>query len=116
MNIKDRILLSQKNRAKVAVEMPEWADENGDASTIYVTEMTAGESSAILAILEGDEGESGINALIETIILKTQDESGALLFTQDDKEMLLAEKATTLQKIGDAVSNLTTDVETASKN
>ena len=115
-HIRDRISHAQSNRRKSSISVEAWPDEKGDPTVLYFTELTAGEAAALAPKINGDNEESQIYALVDTIILKTLDADGNKVFTDQDRELLLNESPTVLSDIGECITNLAGTVEEAAKN
>ena len=72
---------------RLSIEVPEWPDENGNPSLIYVQALTCDEMDKITEVAEGDG--SGGSMMVYTLIFKAQKEDGTKHFSIGDKDALL---------------------------
>ncbi len=67
------------------IDIPEWADDAGEALRIFTTPITLHERAAIARMSGGDENE----AICRTVILKAEDQQGEKMFTLENKNELM---------------------------
>lgn len=90
------ILAAQKMKTK-EVSVPEWGDET---STVTITELTAREAQALGAKAKDNEAEAMSLWVIAGVI---DPETGARMFSDDDKEALALLGAGPILRVGTAV-------------
>lgn len=88
-------ILGSRPRRYEDVEVPEWA------GTVRVVALTAGERLALAPLIESDQDIS-----VPLTIACARDEAGAPLFTDADREALLAGDSVPLQRVALAAARV----------
>jgi len=113
MSIAKRIAAKRAEKERSFVEVEEWGD---DAPLIlYFTEVTARDIDRIQRKHPNFLTSPTLPAMVETIILKCEDEQGDKAFTLEDKPILMGETISVIAHVFGAVFG-STEVEDAEKN
>lgn len=82
MSILERAKKHFKDQPIIEIKIPEWADENGDATVIYSKPFTMKERMTLLKHADGDD----LEFMIRLIIMKGLDSDGNKLFDLTHKK------------------------------
>ena len=100
-----------RNRFEVA----EWGDEDQPLS-IYSSVLTAGEFNRLQRKHPNFLTDMKMDALVDLIILKSEDEGGNKLFDLEDKPVLNRQPVVTISNVAAAIIGDIQSVEDAEKN
>lgn len=84
------------------VDVEEWGDD-GDPVRLYFSSVTARDMAKIQRKHPNFLSNTSTQAMIETIIMKCEDEAGEPVFTLEDKPVLLSEPVGIIAKVFGAV-------------
>ncbi|KZL21119.1 hypothetical protein PsAD2_00403 [Pseudovibrio axinellae] len=82
----ERVNSHYKRAKNQVVEVPEWG-EDGAPFKVFYDPMTPRQRTRI----SGDHSDLNSEAFVDVLIMKSQDETGELLFNADDKHKLLTQ-------------------------
>lgn len=109
MLTRDDILQAQDMTIE-KVEVPEWANGKAKDAFVYVRNMTGKERDAFEKTIVQQRGKKSVvnleNFRAKLFVHSVCDESGELLFTDQDIEALSAKSAAPLQRVFDVASRL----------
>lgn len=86
MSILDRAKAHFDSQGIKKIEVPEWADEDGNPTILYSKPVSMSDRKSLRAAADGDEAEF----LVRLIILKCELEDGTKAFDLSDKPMLMS--------------------------
>lgn len=113
MSVASRIAAKRAERERGSVEVEEWGDDA--PLLLYFSEVTARDIERIQRKHKDFLSTPTLSAMVETIILKAEDESGEKVFTLEDKPILMGETIGVIAKVFGAILG-STDVEEHEKN
>jgi len=113
MSIASRIAAKRAERERGSVEVEEWGDDA--PLLLYFSEVTARDIERIQRKHKDFLSMPTLSAMVETIILKAEDEAGEKVFTLEDKPILMGETIGIIAKVFGAILG-STDVEEHEKN
>lgn len=113
MSIASRIAAKRAERERGSVEVEEWGDDA--PLLLYFSEVTARDIERIQRKHKDFLASPTLSAMVETIILKCEDENGDKAFTMEDKPVLMGETVGVIAKVFGAVLG-STDAEEHEKN
>lgn len=96
-------------------EVAEWGDE-GQPLIIYSTPLTAGEFNKLQNKHPNFLNDMKMDALVDLIILKAEDENGEKLFDLEDKPTLRRQPVVTISNVAAGVMGEIHSIEDAEKN
>lgn len=110
MNLRDRILAAQ-DLQRAAVEVPEWPDEAGAPTVVYVRMMTVRDRETFEGALVAAGGGDGKRVVVphfraRLVALCAVDADGQRLFSEDDIEALADKSAQAITRISNAAFEL----------
>lgn len=82
MSILDRAKKHFKDQPIIEIKVPEWADENGDATVLYSKPFTMKERQTLYKFADGDD----LEFMIRLVIMKALDSDGNKLFDLTNKK------------------------------
>lgn len=82
MSVLDRAKKHFKDQPIIEIKVPEWTDENGDATIIYSKPFTMKERQTLQKFADGDD----IELFIRVVIMKSLDADGNRMFDLTDKK------------------------------
>lgn len=85
MSILDRAKAHFDSQNVKKIEVPEWADDNGNPTILYSHPVSMNDRKALSTAAAGDEYEF----LVRLVILKCELEDGSKAFDLSDKPMLM---------------------------
>lgn len=106
---------NENERKKIVV--PEWADpETGEPTILYVTDLLAGEFNRLQKKHKDFINNPTVEAMVDLLIMKAQDENGDKVFDLEDKPKMLRQPLALIMRVAtDCISELV-DFESAEKN
>ena len=110
MSIAKRIAAKRAEKAREVVEVPEWGEE-GDPLRLFFTSVTARDIEKVQRKHKDFLSSPTMSAMVETLIIKCEDENGDLAFTLEDKPILMGEPVGIIAKIFGAVFQADTTEE-----
>jgi hypothetical protein len=69
----------------IVIDVPEWVDENGNPTRIFIQPVSLKEKNAIFKY----QADNSLEALAETMIVRCRTEDGKLMFAKADKVHLM---------------------------
>lgn len=105
--------LRQRSRKQITV--PAWSEDD-DLFVIYVSELTCGDVDKIQRKHKDFINNPTIAAMVDMILLKSEDKDGEKLFTLEDRKFLMTERLDVISEIAGQMFDNTTSVEEAEKN
>ncbi len=97
MSLIDKIRERQANEDRIVIEVPDWD------STIYAHRVTVGDIDKVARKHPGFPTSPSVAAMVETIILKAEDEKGDRHFTIEHKPLLMREPVDIVAQIFAAI-------------
>lgn len=85
MSILDRAKAHFDSQGVKKIEVPEWADDNGNPTILYSSPVSMNDRKALRQAADGDEAEF----MVRLVILKCELEDGSKAFDLSDKPMLM---------------------------
>lgn len=113
-SLASRIAAKRSSVDRKSVEVEEWGDD-GDPVVLYFSDVTALDIQKIERKHPGFMAKTTMPAMVETIILKCEDEHGEPVFSVEDKPTLMREPIGVIAKLFGAIFNAT-PVEDHEKN
>lgn len=111
--LSDRIASRQK-RERTQVEIEEWGDNN-EPLVLFFGPLLAGEMDRVQRKHPEFPQRSSFSGMVELIIMKAEDASGAKVFTLEDKAILMREPLTLIAEIAGQMMEATS-IEVQEKN
>jgi hypothetical protein len=85
MSILDRAKAHFDAQGMKKIEVPEWADEQGNPTVLYSSPLSMNDRKALRSAADGDETEF----LVRLVILKCELDDGVKAFDLSDKPLLM---------------------------
>lgn len=114
MSIAKRIAAKRADQQREVVEVPEWG-EGDDPLRLYFGPVTARDIEKVQRKHPNFLSNVTMSAMVETLILKCEDEKGEVAFTLEDKPTLMGEPVGIISKVFAAVFG-GTSIEEHEKN
>ena len=111
--LKKRILSSSHKLPTATVEIPEWADEDGNAAVLGVVGLTADQAIAIEELTKSDT-RLGLALAIEYSV--TDPETGKPLFSREESLEILGGSQDPVKRLGEAIHAISPDGKAAKAN
>lgn len=102
MSIAKRIAAKRAEKAREVVEVPEWGEE-GDPLRLFFTSVTARDIEKVQRKHKDFLSNPTMAAMVDTLIIKCEDENGDPAFTLEDKPVLMGEPVGIIAKVFGAV-------------
>ena len=112
--LRERITANRATRERGVTEVPEWGDGD-EPLRIYAGPVTGQEMDKISRKHPGFLRDPSMEAQVDMIILKAEDENGEKCFTLEDKMVMLGEPAPLISNIFASIFSAT-GVEEQVKN
>lgn len=101
MSILDRAKSHFENQETKQIEVPEWADDDGNPTIIFAEPFTLAERKTLSKFAKDDDMEF----LVRLVIMKSLDESGKKVFDLSDKPALMNKvDPTIITRIADKIA------------
>jgi len=114
MSLAKRIAANRAEKTRNFVDVKEWG-EGETPLRLYFTEVSARDIEKVQRKYPGFLSDPSMSAMVEMIILKSEDEAGEKAFTLDDKPILLNETVAPIAKVFGGIFNVS-GVEDHEKN
>ena len=102
MSIAKRIAAKRAEKPREVVEVPEWG-EGDDPLRLFFTSVTARDIEKVQRKHKDFLSSPTMAAMVETLIIKCEDENGDAAFTLEDKPILMGEPIGVIAKVFGAV-------------
>ena len=112
--LRERIAANRETRERNCVEVADWGDENG-SMRIFSGPVTGAEIDRVVKKHSGFLTNPSIEAMVDMIILKAEDDNGEKHFTIEDKMTMLHEPFNIVADVFASVFSVTS-VEEQEKN
>jgi hypothetical protein len=112
--LRERIAANREARERTMVEVADWGDSDGPMK-IYSGPVTGMEIDKVVKKHPGFLANPSIEAMVDMIILKSEDENGEKHFTLEDKMVMLHEPFGIVAEVFASVFSVTS-VEEQEKN
>lgn len=86
MKIIERAKSHFENLGVQSIEVPEWKDEDGNASVVYWNPITLSEKNKLF---KNSANLTDVSILADIVVMKALDKEGNKIFTLEDKLVLL---------------------------
>ena len=86
MKIIERAKSHFENLGVQSIEVPEWKDDDGNASVVYWNPITLSEKNKLF---KNSSNLSDVSILADIVVMKALDKEGNKIFTLEDKLVLL---------------------------
>jgi len=112
--LRERIAANRAARERVSAEVAEWGDSDGPM-VIYAGPVTGHDIDRIVRKHPNFLTNPSMEAMVDMIIHKGEDENGEKMFTLEDKHPMLSEPFSIIAEVFGAIFSATS-VEDHSKN
>ena len=110
MSIAKRIAAKRAEKPREVVEVPEWGEE-GQPLRLFFTSVTARDIEKVQRKHKDFLSNPTMSAMVETLIIKCEDEGGEPAFTLEDKPILMREPVGIIARVFGAVFEANTSEE-----
>lgn len=97
-----KIAAKRAERERKHVDVEEWGDD-GNAARLYFTDVTARDIEKVQRKHPNFLANTTMPAMVDTLIIKCEDENGDPAFTLEDKAILMGEPIGVIAKVFGAV-------------